>query len=124
MSSKIELLESIKPNMRLTKNFFLNLYAYELDGDLEFKEGCLKRLKEAGCSKAEEYYETIVAEYERKYQKEMKEVSLWYRRWKRKEGEKKAIWSKKKTIECLQKKNDKELLSLLQELNKNIEEGM
>lgn len=118
MSSKIEFLESINPNMRLTKNFFLKLYGYQLY-EPEFKEICLKRLKEAGCSKAEEYYETIVAEYERKYQKEMKEVSLWYRRWKRKEGEKKAIWSKKKTIECLQKKNDKELLSLLQELNKN-----
>lgn len=119
MSSKIEILESIQPNMRLTKNFFLNLYAYELDGDSEFKEVCLKKLKEAGCLKAEEYYKTIVAEYERSYQKEMQEVAMWYRRWKRKEGEKKRIWSTKKTIECLQKKSDKELLNLLQELNKN-----
>ena len=119
MKSKIEFLESIKPNMRLTKNFFLNLYAYGLDGDLEFKEVCLKKLKEAGCLKAEEYYEMIVGEYERKYQEEMKEVCMWYRRWKRKEGEKKRVWNRKKTIECLQKKSDKELLNLLQELNKN-----
>ncbi len=118
MKSKEELLASIKPNMRLTKSFFLKIYGYQLY-EPEFKEICLRKLKEAGCLKAEEYYEMVVSEYERSYEKEKKEVATWYRKWKEKEGEKKKIWKRTQTVEYLQKKSDKELLNLLQELNKN-----
>ena len=59
-----------------------------------FSEQAIAALEQAGCSKARQYYENWVAEYEAAYNAEMKEVAHWYRlecekQWekRRKEGE-------------------------------------
>ena len=77
MPSAKELLESIKPDMKLTKNFFKRVYAYEISYQ-GFSDKAISRLEASGCSRARHYYETWVSEYEAKYNAEMKEVASWY----------------------------------------------
>ena len=115
MASRKELLDSLKPGMHLDKNFFLKVYGYEITRP-GFADDVIKRLEFLGCSKAREYYTCTVAEFEYKRAQEFKEVARWYakqnegsnRDWKRKEAE--------QLKEDLQKKSDRELLTLLQRL--------
>lgn len=71
-------MESIKPGMKLNKNFFMRIYAYELTWT-GFKDVAIKQLNDAGCSHALEYYNQIVGEYEKEQEQTLKEVAHWYR---------------------------------------------
>ena len=91
--SKEELLASIRPDMKLTKNFFRRIYGYEMSWP-EFADRAIAALEAAGCSRARGYYETWVSEYEAERAAEMKKVAAWYaeeckRQWEKrqKEGE-------------------------------------
>lgn len=77
MASREELLQSIQPEMKLNKNFFLQIYGYEIIWS-GFAEIALNKLKAAGCSRAEEYYTDIVREYEAGYQEMVKNVAQQY----------------------------------------------
>lgn len=118
--SKGKVMESIKPGMRLFKSLFTRIYGYELT-DLGFAGKALDRLKEAGCSRAQEYYDNIVKECTEKYEETAKSAAEYLRehkdeegadKWKNKEKRKEAEQLK----EDLQKKSDRELLTLLQRL--------
>ena len=93
LPSKDELLNSIRPDMRLTKDFFRRVYGYEISYP-GFAEEAISALEAAGCTRAREHYEIWVGEYESKHDAQMKEVSVWYvqeskRQWenRKKEGE-------------------------------------
>lgn len=79
MASKDELLSSITPNMRLTRDFFLKVYGCELTWP-GFAENVLTRMEILGCSKARDYYTCVVAEYEHNHEKELKAAAEWYRK--------------------------------------------
>ena len=63
--NKQQLLESIHPGMKLDRHFFLKVYGYEISFH-GFADKAVKALEDAGCSKAREYYDKTVAEYQRK----------------------------------------------------------
>ena len=74
----------------------------------------------AGCRKAKEYYACIVAEYEAGYEKQRKEVAVWYekeceKQFKKLEKERGEEIRKQTTKEYLQTLSDSELLKLLQQ---------
>ena len=75
--------------MKLDKAFFLKIYGYELTWP-GFRETAIKALEDAGCSKAREYYDSVVGEYEKGYREQMKEVGKWYLEECNKEWEKKV----------------------------------
>ena len=77
MASREELLQSIRPNMKLDRNFFLKVYGYEISFP-SYKDIAIKALNEVGCSKAEEHYNRIVSEYERKQDESIKNATGWY----------------------------------------------
>lgn len=77
MASCQELLDSIRPGMKLTKDLFMKIYGYELTWP-GFARNALVRLEESGCSSAREYYKHFVTEYEDKHREEMKRVAEWY----------------------------------------------
>lgn len=79
MPTKEELLSSIQPDMKLSRNFFMRIYGYEISFP-GFAEIALAELEKAGCSKAREYYQRFVGEYEKKHDEEMKAVASWYRK--------------------------------------------
>lgn len=119
--SKEELLAGIRPDMRLTKDFIKRIYGYGVTAP-DFPDKAIAALEAAGCSKARAYYESWVNEYEAAHSVELKEVAHWYRlecekQWEkmRKEGEEKR--KQKEMKKYLQKKSDRELLSLLKRLN-------
>ena len=120
MASREELLQSIRPGMKLDKAFFMKVYGYEISFP-GFSDEAIKALSDAGCSRAREYYNKAVSEYEQKHDEEMKEVAAWYRKecekqWQKKQmgGEEKRKW---RIMQDLHQKNDRELLDLLQMLN-------
>lgn len=93
--SKDELLASIKPDMVLTKRFIKRIYGYGVT-DASFPDRAIAALEAAGCSKARQYYESWVNEYEAAYNTELDKAAHWYRQecereWakKQKEGEEK-----------------------------------
>ena len=115
MASRRELLDSLKPGMHLDKNFFLKVYGYEITRP-GFAEDVIKRLEILGCSKVREYYTCIVTEFEYKHEQEMKEVAKWYAN---KNGRSDKNWKRQEAEQLkadLQKKSDRELLTLLQRL--------
>ncbi len=119
MASREELLAGIRPGMRLTKGFIRSIYSNEISCP-GFAEQAIAALEQAGCSRARQYYEDWVAEYEVAYNAEMKEVAHWYRlecekRWEKrqKEGEEKR---KRKEAEQLQQMSNKDLIALLENL--------
>lgn len=107
MASRQELLDSIQPGMKLTKNFFMKIYGYELTWP-GFADQALSDLEKAGCSKARVYYQQFVDEYEKQHDEEMKEVAEWYRKekgddqsrrgWKEAELRRKELLLKKKDL--------------------------
>lgn len=118
--SREELLQSIKPGMKLDKAFFLKIYGYEFTWP-GFQETAIRVLEDAGCSRAREYYDSVVGEYEKGCQEQIKEAGRWYleecnREWKKKvkEGEERR---RREIMKDLHQKNDRELLKLLQTLN-------
>jgi len=93
MPSKEELLANIRPDMKLTWDFFKRIYGYSLY-EQEFAERALTALEAVGVSHARDYYKTWVSKYEAEQAAEMKKVAAWYvekckRQWEKrqKEGE-------------------------------------
>lgn len=89
MPSREELLQSIQPDMKLDKAFFLRVYGYEISYP-GFSETAIKALEDAGCSKARNYYEQITTEYENKYHEGQREAAeryskQLYEKWERQE---------------------------------------
>lgn len=62
MPNKEELLQSIHPDMKLNKAFFLKIYGYEITWP-GFAESAIKILENAGCNNARRYYEQVLEEY-------------------------------------------------------------
>lgn len=74
-----QLLESIRPGMRLDKAFFMHIYAHEITWPGSADEA-VSKLEEAGCSKAREYYNKTVAEYQEKRERELRPIARQIRR--------------------------------------------
>ena len=115
MASRGELLQSICPDMLLNKAFFLKVYGYEISFP-GFADEAIKALNDAGCSRAREYYNKAVSEYEKKHDEEMKEVAAWYRKECEKEWAKRGEEKRKQEQENLQKMSDSDLIMLLESL--------
>lgn len=77
MPSREELLQSIRSDMKLSKNFFMRIYGYEITWP-GFADQALDKLEQAGCSKARQYYDSFVGEYEKKHDEQMKDAAAWY----------------------------------------------
>ena len=124
MPSKEELLQSIQPGMKLDKAFFLKVYGYEISFP-GFRETAIKALEDAGCSRAKEYYDSVVGEYENGCQEQMKEAGKWYlekcnREWEKKvkEGEEKR--KKQYSINSAQSSSLRRQKEKLSELKKKL----
>lgn len=75
LPTKENFMRSVRPDMRLFKSFFLKLYGYSLT-DPDAVPDVLERLREAGCTKGEEYYLQVVREYRQKQEEEQKKVTI------------------------------------------------
>lgn len=113
-ASRERLLQSISPNMKLTKGFFRKIYGYELSFP-GFREQAIGALGTAGCTMARAYYNDIIGEYQRATEESLKTVASAYlkecdQKWeqKQKRGEEQR---KQRKIQLLSRK--KELLKLL-----------
>lgn len=111
MASREELLQSIKPDMKLTWDFFKKIYGYEISFP-GFAEVALKALEDAGSTHSRQHYEKFVNDYEQKKQEELYPVAVEYvkkleAQWEKKE--RKGEESRKN----LQKMSNTELLALL-----------
>ena len=118
MASREELLGSIQPGMRLTKDFFKRVYGYEITQP-GFADLALETLEAAGCSRAREYYICVVAEIDHGYDKDRKEVAAWYtkecdKQFQKFVQERGEDIRKQKTEEWLRTLTKKQLLRLLQ----------
>ncbi len=93
--------------MRLTKDFFKRVYGWEMDYP-GFADRAVNALEAAGCSRAREYYDTWVQEYEAERDAVLKRVSVWYgEELKRRRAEKERQVRKERKeqeIELLEKK--------------------
>lgn len=74
-----QLLESIRPGMKLDKAFFLRIYADEITWPGS-ADKAIRKLEEAGCSRAREYYNKTFAEYQRKRDEELRPIARQIRR--------------------------------------------
>lgn len=106
MASKEELLNSIQPNMKLSKAFFLKVYGYEITYP-GFGEVAIKTLEDAGCSKAQSYYDSIVTEREKIVNERIRPIAEWLKEqidqdYERKTGDKLRVG---KYSSSLQQKN-------------------
>ena len=88
--SKEELLASIRPDMKLTWDFFKRIYGNEITWP-GFADKAIAKLKAAGCSRARDYYKTWVSEYEAEHDAEMKKVAAWYVEECKKQWEKRQV---------------------------------
>ena len=79
MLTRQQLLESIRPGMKLDKAFFMHIYAHEITWPGSADEA-VSKLEEAGCSKAREYYNKTVAEYQEKRERELRPIARQIRR--------------------------------------------
>lgn len=75
--NKQMLLDSIAPDMKLTKKIFMQIYGYSLY-DTKYKEIALKKLESVGVGKARAYYKQFTTEYESQVQEAMKSAAAWY----------------------------------------------
>ena len=124
MASREELLQSIRSDMKLDRNFFLKVYGYEISFP-GYKDIAIKALNEVGCSRAEEYYNRIVSEYETKQNESMKPVAerlakQWQEDWNRFVKKNERIGDeirKQEIMSDLHQMSDRELLNLLQNMN-------
>jgi hypothetical protein len=113
-ASREQLLQSISPDMKLTKGFFRKIYGYELSFP-GFREWAISTLEAVGCTMARAYYNDIIGEYQRTTEEGLKPVVASYlkecdQKWeqKQKRGEEQR---KQRKIQLLSRK--KELLKLL-----------
>lgn len=118
MASREELLQSIQPEMKLDKAFFMKVYGYEISFP-GFSDEAIKALSDAGCSRAREYYNKAVSEYESRRDVELKEAAHWYkleceREWEKRQKEGDRQW--KQEQENLQQMSDSDLIMLLENL--------
>lgn len=109
-----QLLQSISPDMKLTKGFFRKIYGYELSFP-GFREQAINALETAGCTMARAYYDDIIGEYQRTTEESLGPVAASYlkecnQKWeqKQKRGEEQR---KKRKIQLLTRK--KQLLNSL-----------
>lgn len=70
-------MNSIHPGMKLTKDFFKRIYGYEITWP-GFANQALAALEAAGCSRAREYYNAFMGEYEAAQDIALKAASSWY----------------------------------------------
>lgn len=82
--------------LTLTRRTFIKMYGYELSYPGTAAEA-IALLKEAGCSRAEEYYNATVAEQEQKQNEMYKSVAVWLKA-RKDEGVNK--WKKEKQQEA------------------------
>lgn len=131
MASREESLQSIQPNMRLDKNFFMRIYGYELTWP-GFAKIALDKLEAAGCSKAGEYYLKFTSEYESKQEAGIKEAAAQYRaelerKWKhedkRKGSEEARMQRESQVAKTLERMNDGDLLRLWQQQKQRNQEA-
>lgn len=115
MASREDLLQAIYPEMVLNKAFFLKIYGYEISFP-GFAEEAIKIMNDVGCSRARDYYNKIVSEYEKRHDEEMKEVEAWYRKLCEKEWAKRGEMKRKQERENLQLMSDSDLIMLLENL--------
>ena len=111
LPSKDELLNSIRPAMRLTKDFFRRVYGYEISYP-GFAEEAISALEAAGCTRAREHYEIWVGEYESKHDAQMKEVSVWYvqeskRQWEKRQKEGEAVRARQQQTQWQQSSRER-----------------
>ena len=111
--SKEELLASIRPDMKLTWDFFKQIYGYSLY-EPEFAERALIALEAVWCSRARDYYLAWVSKYEAEQAAEMKKVAAWYAEECKKQWEKRQKEGEGKRLEEM---SNRELLTLLRNLN-------
>ena len=71
-----ELLDSIVPGMKLTKDFFKRVYSREIEYP-GFSEKAISKLEAAGCSKARQYYDSYVNNYVAWYKEECGPAAEW-----------------------------------------------
>lgn len=118
------LLDSIKPGMKMDKGFLLRVYGHTMTNP-GYSDLVIQKLKAAGCSKAKEYYDQTIAEYERQWREEIRPVARKWRKVWQEEHEKKVKEYERKEGEELRRrrtqdllrKSDRELLRLLQIMN-------
>ena len=102
-------MQSIRPDMKLDKAFFLRIYGYEITWP-GFAGQALAVLEQAGCSRAREYYDSIVQEYEVQYAAEVQSTAQWHRMECEKEWKKRQ---KEGEGQRLREMSSRELLELL-----------
>ena len=113
MASREELLASIRPDMKLTINFFMQIYGYELTWP-GFAETALSRMEILGCSKARDYYTCIIAEWCYNHEKMLRNVAKWYKKQDfTKKGDDKD-WKRQQEAELLMRKKELLLMKKLQ----------
>lgn len=120
MASREELLQSIKPDMKLTWDFFKKIYGYEISFP-GFAEVALKALEDAGSTHSRQHYKKFVNDYEQKKQEELYPVAVEYvkrleAQWEKKERERIRGEKLSEKKQSLQNLSDSELLTLLQNL--------
>ena len=120
MASREELLQSIKPDMKLTWDFFKKIYGYEISFP-GFAEVALKALEDAGSTHSRQHYKKFVNDYEQKKQEELYPVAVEYMKkleaqWEKKERERIRGEKLSEKKQSLQNLSDSELLTLLQNL--------
>ena len=120
MASRKELLDSIRPDMKVNRNFFLRIFGYSMTTP-DFTEEALSKLEAAGCSQARNYYTGITTEWQREHDKMMKDVAGWYRqqayKGKKVNEPRKQQEPERLTKERLQQISNENLLQLLKNLS-------
>ena len=118
-ASQVQLLQSISPDMKLTKGFFRRIYGYELSSP-GFREQAINALEAAGCTMARAYYDDVIGEYQKAREESLKPVAAAYlkecdQKWEQRQnrGEEQR---KQQKIQDLLQRSDRELLNLLQSI--------
>ena len=119
MASREELLQSIRPDMRLDRAFFLKVYGYEISFP-GFKDIAIKALNEVGCSRAEEHYNRIVSEYEQKQSESIKNATGWYLK-KCQDDYERLVKENERTGDKLSKQEKINLLMMKRELLRKLQ---
>ena len=95
--SKETLLSSLSIGMKLYKSTFKKIFAYDMTTP-GFAEDVITRLEILGCSKAKEYYNSVVKEWQQEHDEMMKNVAEWYS---------KQNYERKAVGECKEKEKQK-----------------
>ena len=104
--SKETLLSSLSIVMKLYKSTFKKIFAYDMTTP-GFAEDVITRLEILGCSKAKEYYNSVVKEWQHEHDEMMKNVAEWY---SKQDYERKVVDQSRKLQEAEQQERQKQLL--------------